>query len=147
MQGVDVIIIDPENEYRSLAEATGGRFFSMRLIIQRDNSRTHRRVRRGAFKQYRFVHGKPLILSIILGEYLCDPQIGAIFLKVHHAMNVVKEKHLQAVGITRKQRPHASTINNTHFATGAFVATESYLWRSGWLRLAAPKRRDGEHRT
>ncbi|MCX6764619.1 MAG: ATP-binding protein [Candidatus Nealsonbacteria bacterium] len=31
MQGVDVIIIDPENEYRSLAEAVGGRFFNISL--------------------------------------------------------------------------------------------------------------------
>jgi conjugal transfer ATP-binding protein TraC len=31
MQGVDVIIIDPENEYKSLAEAVGGKFFNISL--------------------------------------------------------------------------------------------------------------------
>lgn len=31
MQGVDIIIIDPENEYKSLAEAAGGKFFNISL--------------------------------------------------------------------------------------------------------------------
>jgi len=31
MQGIDVIVIDPENEYRSLTDAVGGSFFSISL--------------------------------------------------------------------------------------------------------------------